>query len=167
MEIQLNKEAGRKVELKDGSVISIDGKEVAYDLLKVSDGIYHLILGEKSYQVAVHSLDRANKTAELELNGTRFHVNVKNRFDTLLASMGMALGNSSKVKELKAPMPGLVLEICVSDGQQVKEGDALVILEAMKMENVLKSPQDGVVKLSSIAKGKAVEKGDVLLRFED
>jgi biotin carboxyl carrier protein len=73
--------------------------------------------------------------------------------------------HSAKVNELKAPMPGLVLDIVVSEGQEVKKGDALVVLEAMKMENILKSPADVVVKKISVKKGTAVEKNQVLVLF--
>ena len=167
MEIQLDKEQSRKVEFKQNKVLLLDGKEHAYDLLRLSDEVYHLILNERSYQVTVQELDRTVKKAALEINGTRFEVQGKDRFDALLEAMGMNMSTSSKVKALKAPMPGLVLEVCVSDGQSVTVGTPLIILEAMKMENILKAPQDGVVRLSSIMKGQAVEKGDVLLKFED
>ena len=69
-------------------------------------------------------------------------------------------------KELKAPMPGLVLKIEVEVGQTIKEGDALVVLEAMKMENVLKSPADVVIKSIGVTEGNAVEKNEVLIEFE-
>jgi biotin carboxyl carrier protein len=167
MEIQLDKEQSRKVEFKQNKVLLLDGKEHAYDLLRLSDEVYHLILNERSYQVTVQELDRTVKKATLEINGTRFEVQGKDRFDALLEAMGMNMSTSSKVKALKDPMPGLVLEVCVSDGQSVTVGTPLIILEAMKMENILKAPQDGVVRLSSIMKGQAVEKGDVLLKFED
>ena len=167
MEIQINKAQSQKVEFVDAHTVSIDGKAQAYDLLRLSDAVYHLILGERSFQITVHELDRKAKKAELAINGTRMTVQGKDRFDALLEAMGMNMATSSKVKAMRAPMPGLVLEVCVSDGQSVTAGTPLIILEAMKMENVLKSPQDGVVKLSSIVKGQAVEKGDVLIRFED
>ena len=63
-------------------------------------------------------------------------------------------------------MPGLILEVSVEDGQEVKEGDALLILEAMKMENVITSPRDGKIKKIEVKQGEAVEKKHVLLTFE-
>ncbi len=63
---------------------------------------------------------------------------------------------------VKAPMPGNVLDIKVSNGQAVKSGDVLVILEAMKMENEIKAPQDGVVTVVA-SKGATVNTGDVLV----
>ena len=62
-------------------------------------------------------------------------------------------------------MPGMVLNILVAEGQEVKKGEALIILEAMKMENILKSPTDGVIKKIAINKGVAVEKNQILIQF--
>lgn len=62
-------------------------------------------------------------------------------------------------------MPGMVLNILVTEGQEVKKGDALIILEAMKMENILKSPTDGTIKKIAITKGFAVEKNQLLIQF--
>ena len=73
---------------------------------------------------------------------------------------------NNKVSDLKAPMPGLVLEVSVEGGQQVSKGDGLLILEAMKMENVIKSPTDGVIKSISVNKGETVEKNQLILNFE-
>ncbi|WP_313568503.1 biotin/lipoyl-containing protein [Acetoanaerobium noterae] len=64
---------------------------------------------------------------------------------------------------VKAPMPGTINDIKVTEGQAVKAGDVLVILEAMKMENEIMSPTDGVVKQIAVAKGASVNSGDVLV----
>ncbi len=86
--------------------------------------------------------------------------------DFLLQSMGLDTLNSKKINEIKAPMPGLVLDIKVSEGSVVKKGDVLLVLEAMKMENNLKSPADGIVKKIVAKKGTAVEKNQLLISFE-
>jgi len=74
--------------------------------------------------------------------------------------------SNKKVSNLKAPMPGLVLDISTKEGETVKKGDTLLILEAMKMENAIKSPTDGIIKNIAINKGEAVEKNQVILNFE-
>jgi len=81
-------------------------------------------------------------------------------------SMGLSVVASQKLSSVKAPMPGLVLDIMVEPGQEVAEGDSLLILEAMKMENVLKATGEGVVKSIEITKGAAVEKGQILIEME-
>jgi biotin carboxyl carrier protein len=80
--------------------------------------------------------------------------------------MGLSLGNASLEDEIHAPMPGLILEVNVSEGDTVQKGDFLCVLEAMKMENTLTAPRDGVVKSITIAKGETVEKGKLLIELE-
>ena len=72
---------------------------------------------------------------------------------------------AQKVNDLKAPMPGLVLDILVSEGQTIQKGDNLLVLEAMKMENNLKATNDAVVKKIKVSKGDKVEKNTVLIEL--
>ena len=67
--------------------------------------------------------------------------------------------------ELRAPMPGLLLNVLVSEGDTVKKGDVIFILEAMKMENALKAMQDGIVKEICVKKGQTVEKNQLLIKW--
>jgi biotin carboxyl carrier protein len=80
--------------------------------------------------------------------------------------MGFGSAANKMIKEIKAPMPGLVLEIAVADGQQVKQGDRLLILEAMKMENSIMIHTDARIKKIGVCAGQAVEKGQVLVELE-
>ena len=79
--------------------------------------------------------------------------------------MGMNNTSAGKINSLKAPMPGLIIDLKVKAGDTVKQNDPLLILEAMKMENIIKSPGEGVVKLVKIKKGDSVEKNQVLIEF--
>ena len=83
----------------------------------------------------------------------------------LLKQLGMDNAGTRLVKELTAPMPGMVVKVEVEAGSVVKKDQALVILEAMKMENVLKAQADGVVQNIEVKQGQAVEKNQVLIRF--
>ena len=74
--------------------------------------------------------------------------------------------SSNAAEDLKAPMPGLVLDVKVSPGDSVTTSDVVLVLEAMKMENNIKAPAEGVVKSIEIEKGQAVEKNQVLVTFE-
>ena len=78
----------------------------------------------------------------------------------------MKVGVTQKVGDIKAPMPGLVIEVAVEIGQTVTKGDKVLILEAMKMENVIKAAGDGVVKAIHTTKGQPVEKGQLLIEME-
>jgi biotin carboxyl carrier protein len=94
-------------------------------------------------------------------------VQAADRFDLLLKKLGLEDLAQAGASDLKAPMPGLVLETKVAPGTEVTAGQALVVLEAMKMENVLKAEADGVVKSVPIEKGQAVDKNQVLIEFEN
>ena len=86
--------------------------------------------------------------------------------DELLHELGMDAIASTKVNDLKAPMPGLVLDILVKEGEKINKGDTLIVLEAMKMENSLKAIADATVKKISVKKGNTVEKNQVLVHLE-
>lgn len=165
-----------KVEIENGNVFSIDqltansaelnGVSVNWEQIEVKSGKFHIIKNKKSYSVELVGVDELKKTFHLKVNNNIYIAKVEDRFDLLLQQLGMDNMASNVAKELKAPMPGLVLKIEVELGQTVKEGDALVVLEAMKMENVLKSPADVVVKSVEVTEGIAVEKNQVLIEFE-
>jgi biotin carboxyl carrier protein len=108
-------------------------------------------------------MNAEEKIAELRVNNNNYTVHLKDQYDELLHRLGMDKLASNKVNDLKAPMPGLVLAINVSEGQSVKKGDVLITLEAMKMENTLKAVADAVVKKVIVKKGTAVEKNEVLI----
>ena len=90
---------------------------------------------------------------------------LQDKFDLLLEKMGMNNANAGNVISIKAPMPGLIIDLKVKDGDAVKHNDPLIVLEAMKMENIIKSPGDGVVKSVKVTKGESVEKNQILIEF--
>lgn len=102
----------------------------------------------------------------LKLNHRIFEVKKGGSLDELIASLGMDKPKLRKLKQLKAPMPGRVVSIAVSVGQNIEPGDALLTLEAMKMENVLKAEGVGVVKAIAIQAQDVVDKGGLLIEFE-
>jgi biotin carboxyl carrier protein len=112
------------------------------------------------------SFDKEAKMAQIKVNGNLYSVTAQDQFDILLDQLGMSSINANKVSDIKAPMPGLVLKLLVSEGAHVKKGENLFVLEAMKMENIIKSPADVVVKSIKIKPGDKVEKGQVLLLFQ-
>jgi biotin carboxyl carrier protein len=147
----------------DGLVI--DGTPLNWDSVEFSPGCFHILYKNKSYRAEVVKTDTATKTFIVKVNGIVQTVAVKDKFDLLLEKMGMTASASSKINNIKAPMPGLIIDLKVSAGDTVNAGDALLILEAMKMENVLKSPGGGTVKTVKVKKGDSVEKGQVLIEF--
>ncbi|MEH6763435.1 MAG: biotin/lipoyl-containing protein [Aequorivita antarctica] len=126
----------------------------------------NIIFNNKSVEVETLESDFQKKTYTLSINGNRYHVKIENQLDVLISKMGLSLGNASVEDEIHAPMPGLILEVNVSEGNEVKKGDFLCVLEAMKMENTLTAPRDGVVKSVNIVKGETVDKGKLLIEFQ-
>lgn len=145
---------------------SIDGEpEKGIDLIEVKDGIFHIIKNSRSYTAEVLKANREEKNFVIRVNGNKYTVQLKDKYDELLKELGIDTSSAKKVKELKAPMPGLVVDVRVKEGEEVKKGDALVVLQAMKMENILKSPADVTVKKINIQKDDTVEKNQVLISF--
>ncbi|WP_375447848.1 biotin/lipoyl-containing protein [uncultured Fibrella sp.] len=145
--------------------IMLNDQPYDWDLSKLGEGMYHILKSDRSYSVEVLAVDAATKTVQLKINGHIHDVAVKDRFDLLLEKMGMSNAAASKVNNIKAPMPGLIVGISLEVGSVVSKGDTVLILEAMKMENVIKAPGDGTVKAIKVQKGDRVEKGQVLVEF--
>jgi biotin carboxyl carrier protein len=149
----------------NGNEITVNNQPVFYDIEKIEDGYFHLLYKNKGYTAEIVKSDVATKTFHIKINGRVYPVQLKDQFDLLLEKMGMNNSSSGKVNNIKAPMPGLIIDLKVKSGDVVKAGDSLLILEAMKMENIIKSPGEGVVKSVKIKKGESVEKNQVLIEF--
>jgi biotin carboxyl carrier protein len=145
--------------------VEVDGELLNWDIVPISEGHYHILFKNKSYRAEVLNIDAASKSVVLKMNGKLFTINLKSKFDLLLEQMGINNSAASKLNYVKAPMPGLIIELKIKAGDLVKKGDVLLILEAMKMENILKSPGDGLVKEVKVRKGDNVEKSQVLIEF--
>lgn len=150
---------------KDGKSAIINNKETAFELFREHRNIFQVLKDNKTFEVLVLKFNPKEKTLTLKVNGNRYDVVLKDKYDDLLAKLGMDINTHKKVSNVKAPMPGLVLNVLVQEGSTVKKGDALIVLEAMKMENILKSPADGNIKKVSVKKGTAVEKNQILIEF--
>ena len=129
---------------------------------------HHFHLRDKlaSWNIRVIRFDPAARSLQVEVNGQSFEVSIATRLDRLIQELGFSTQVVHKAKEVRAPMPGTVLEVFVQPGEEIREGDKLLILEAMKMENVLKAPGDGVVKSIQVKTGSAVSKNEVLIVLE-
>ncbi|WP_417291200.1 biotin/lipoyl-containing protein [Corallibacter sp.] len=136
------------------------------DVVPTKANTFHILKNNQSFNAEIIEKDFNNKTYAVKVNNTVYNVAIADYLDQLIKDMGFEVGASKHVNDIKAPMPGLILDISVSQGQEVKENDTLLILEAMKMENVLTSPRDGVIKTISVAKGDAVDKNQLLIEFE-
>jgi biotin carboxyl carrier protein len=136
------------------------------DIVQVAPGTYHLVHNHHSVNARVIEADASCKQQRVEIDGEIFTVEIKDALDQLLDTMGFSAVAGKQVKEIKAPMPGLVLQLNVNEGQVVKQGDKILILVAMKMENSILVQADAVIKRIAVAAGEAVEKGQVLVELE-
>jgi biotin carboxyl carrier protein len=136
------------------------------DVAHNEDGTFHILYKGRSYHAIPESADYKTRTFTFRINGDLYSVKIADYYDRLVQKMGLSIGSTRQLNQLKAPMPGLVLNVIVAPGQEVQKGDALLILEAMKMENVIKAAGAGRVKSIEVQKGTAVEKGQLLLTFE-
>lgn len=155
---------GKSFEVEPNGV-TVNGKLLDWNLITLEDRHFHIIHEHKSYRAEVISKDDVAKTLVLKINNKIYTVSLKDKFDLLLEKMGMNSNTLGKANTLRAPMPGLIVDLKVMEGEAVKPGDPLIILEAMKMENVIKSAGEGVVKSVKVKKGDSVEKGQVLIEF--
>ncbi|WP_379952900.1 biotin/lipoyl-containing protein [Dokdonia sp. R78006] len=137
------------------------------DAVHTSQNSYHILEDNSSFKATVVSSDFSKKTYNIQVNSNNYEVVIKDEVDILIKEMGFTVGASKQLNNLISPMPGLIIDVQVSAGQEVKEGDTLVILSAMKMENSFVSHTDGVIKAVHVVKDDAVDKGQLLVEFEE
>ncbi|MFD2161890.1 acetyl-CoA carboxylase biotin carboxyl carrier protein subunit [Paradesertivirga mongoliensis] len=162
--VKVNNQHDFELGIKNGTV-SYRGEELKIDYQSVDKSNAHLIYRNKSYRVEIIDHNVAEKVVVLKINSKEYKVELKDQYDELLHQLGLDKKLSSHIKDLKAPMPGLVLKLLTNEGDQVSKGDTLIILEAMKMENIIKSPVDGVIKAIKIKTGDKLEKDQVMVSF--
>lgn len=156
-----------KIKVNDANEFDFNSEQVKdFDFVKEQDGTFHILKNNKGYRAEIVETDFAKKTFTIKVNGNTHQIKLEDKFDLLVNQLGLSVINTQKASDVKAPMPGLVLGVMVEVGQEVKEGDGLLILEAMKMENVIKSAGEGLVKAIHTEKGNAVEKGQLLIEVE-
>lgn len=146
--------------------LMVDPDHLNWDLLEIKDGKFHILQDNQSFDATVLDANYETKTFSIKINKNVYTVNLKDKFDLLVEKLGFSNMTVQKVNNIKAPMPGLVLDVLVQVGDAVAKGDSVLILEAMKMENVIKAEGDAVVKSIEITKGTPVEKNQILVEFE-
>ncbi|MFN3597404.1 MAG: biotin/lipoyl-containing protein [Rubricoccaceae bacterium] len=125
---------------------------------------YLVVLGGRP-RVATAERDARGRLVRVTLGSTPVPVDVRSRAEVIMARLGLDAGEDAAAREVRAPMPGLVLRVLAAPGDAVEAGQGLVVLEAMKMENELKAPAAGTVAAVHAAPGSAVAKNDLLVEL--
>jgi len=144
---------------------TFEGKKFDLDIEREEGHFYHLEKDGKIYNVQVLQGDDIKKP-KIRVNGVSYDSELIDKYDELVKKLGMENLTKVEIKELKSPMPGLVIKIDVKKGDVISVGDPIMILEAMKMENSIKSKGEGTIAEVYVKQGQAVEKNELLVRFE-
>jgi biotin carboxyl carrier protein len=149
------------IEIVDERRVRVGERLLTVDFESVSgQPVFSLILDGKSYESFVY---QGEEDWEVLLRGRQFQVRVEDeREKRLRAAAGGGVTEGGEF-HLKAPMPGMVVAVLVTEGQAVKKGQVLLILESMKMQNELKAPRDGVIDRIRVKTGESVEQKQTLL----
>lgn len=156
-----------KVKVNDSLEYEFSQDEIeALDAQTVTSSKFHILKTNHSFAAEIVQHNFNQKRYSVKVNSSVYEVSISNELDLLIEEMGLSLGAVQVVNDIKAPMPGLILDVIIAEGDEVKEGDYLLVLEAMKMENTLTAPRDGIVKSVSVKKGETVDKNQLLIEME-
>ena len=157
-----------KVKVNETHDFSFSQEEVKnLDFVERAANNYHILKENQSFDVHVVASDFNQKRYTIQVNGNHYEVTISNSLDMLISELGLEANSSQKANNVKAPMPGLIVSIDVNAGQEVSEGEGILVLEAMKMENTLLAPKDGIVKAIMVKAGDKVEKSELLIEMEE
>lgn len=140
--------------------------EDAISILKSDQPLLLAKEGQDTVKAEIVKEDFLNRKYILRINASVYEVHLGNELDILIDELGFTTDISSFRNDVKAPMPGVIVDVLAKPGDLVKTGDGLIVLEAMKMENTLTAPHDGIVKTVNVKKSDSVEKGTILIEFE-
>lgn len=164
--IKIAEDQSHDVEITDEGQYLLDGSVFELDAVSTGKQSWNVLMDNRSYNVELLNYCQDEKRLTLSINGETITCGLQTDLDRLLSQMGMESGQSDKMGDVRAPMPGLVLDVLVTPGSEIAEGDNLIILEAMKMENVIKATGAGTVKSILVSNQDAVEKNQILIEME-
>ncbi len=149
------------IEVNREGEVTFDGEVYAIDFAPIGEsGLYSLLANNASFEALVEQRD---DRWQVLMQGYLYEVEVLDERSQLMRARSTLTVPDSGELLIKAPMPGLVVEVSVEVGQEVEACQKVVILESMKMENELKSPRDGTVHRVNVGPGDSVEQNQVLV----
>lgn len=157
---------GNKKEIKvlNDNLVKIGDKEQEVELSKVNNYLYLLKIANKTYEITTHKLN--DEKFRFGVDGHFYETIVRTKLKENANEVIKNKSNEPHITKITGPMPGLVLKIFKKVGEEVKENEPVVVLEAMKMENEIRSPKSGIVKEIFLKHGSTVEKDAVILTIE-
>ncbi len=156
-----------KVKVNNSSEFDLDQDQVnEFNMVKVNTSLFHILDPNKGLEAELIHKDFDARLYTIRVNSNTYKVKIDNPLDLLIKELGFSIGSTKKLNAIKAPMPGIIIGIEVKEGDQIKEGDTLLILEAMKMENGIISSKDATVKSILVKNGDTVEKNKLLIELE-
>lgn len=172
-ELQMNKyttkidgsETTNNIDITSDTTAMFNGEEVSYEHKFLSKNVILLRINNKNFIMTI-SYNDEDLTAEINLDSKIHTLTCKSELDLIKEKMSLGKGGGKLKKDIKSPMPGIIKAMNVVAGQQVKKGDILLVLEAMKMENEIKATMDCVVKKVNAEAMSSVEKNVLLIEFE-
>ncbi|GHA34589.1 hypothetical protein GCM10007103_15050 [Salinimicrobium marinum] len=157
-----------KVRVNESFEYEFTTEEIAaLDARATTSSTYHVLKDSRSFEAQILKSNFLQREYEVKINSSTYKIEISNELDLLIKEMGLSIRASQVINNIKAPMPGLILDVNVKEGEKVKEGDYLLVLEAMKMENSLTAPRDGIVKSVTVKVGQTVEKNQLLIEMDD
>ncbi len=136
------------------------------DVKQLSNFNFNVIHNNKSFNLQTVESNFNAREYTVQVNKNMYTIKIANELDTIIKELGFSHGHLKKSNEIKAPMPGIILNIMVKENQQVVEGEILLLLEAMKMENAITAHKNGIIKKIKTTIASTVEKGQLLIELE-
>ena len=157
-----------EVRWPDGRVEQVaPGSEESWDWKQLASGVFDVRMGNRNVRIERMDGPDLKGNITVRVNGVVQTLQVLNQQQLLLESMGMTAGAETQEKHVESPMPGKILQVMVSPGAEVGEGDSLLVLEAMKMENILRAEKKTFVTKINAAPGDNLAVDDVIMEFGD
>lgn len=152
-----------EIEINKDGTLTVNGEKREADFLPISGSLYSIIKDNRSLELAIE--DAPDSKYEILMEGRLYEGMVLD--ERAMMMMNRKGGLTLDSGDVNSPMPGLIVEVTVNEGDTVTQGQTVVILESMKMQNELKAPRDGVVQSVSVSQGQSVEKNALLLSIGD
>ena len=152
------------VKIDTSGVVVSGGRKLYADLTPIANNSYVLRLGDKVFEITSNKINQ--EKYGIIIDADYFEATVRTQLKETVSELQNKKAKAFHHSEVKAPMPGLLLKLRVKEGDEIKMGESIMILEAMKMENELRSPSSGVVTKINFKEGQSVEKDSVILTIE-